>query len=218
MPSKLTETWLIQRKAVNFVYCVMPWSYLRVNQMLNTLFFCKQQVKWPQFFQSKWHQYNRERKSHLLILEYDKHLKSMVLSPMRMSANSPASSPSMIAPSSKNLLWSTQTHRSSAFIQFMEYYRSKTFLYNCFLMNTTFEDLVVLKSFSANEMYSDSRFSIRTTLIHALPCIDTKTFNLNKQVKCVSEEIGVCINGFYNTVENVFDIYWCFWDSTLEEN
>lgn len=32
------------------------------------------------------------------------------------------------------------------------------------------KDLVVLKSLSADEMYSDNLFSIRTTLIHALPC------------------------------------------------
>lgn len=32
------------------------------------------------------------------------------------------------------------------------------------------KDLVILKSLSADEMYSDNLFSIRTTLIHALPC------------------------------------------------
>ncbi len=37
-------------------------------------------------------------------------------------------------------------------------------------MRSVYEHLVVLESLSADEMYSDNLFSIRTTLIQALPC------------------------------------------------
>lgn len=44
-------------------------------------------------------------------------------------------------------------------------------------------NLVVLTSRSADEMYSDNLFSIKTTLIHARPCSEERTHIMMMVVK-----------------------------------